>query len=182
MDKINWYIIFCSIVLLAGSIQLNAAEHEHEHHEAHIHGEAQLLLAMEDNTLEMELLSPAMNIVGFEHQPENEAQTRAVESAIDALNQTGRIFSFPDTAKCDSVSVEVVSPLTENDQHDHEEEAHSEFKAHYLFRCAEISRLERIEVQLFSAFPGIEVIEVQSISKRGQRKLDLTPEHNTLEL
>ncbi|MBT3094879.1 MAG: DUF3299 domain-containing protein [Candidatus Thiodiazotropha sp. (ex Lucina pensylvanica)] len=57
MDKINWYIIFCPTALLAGSIQLNAAEHEHEHHEAHIHGEAQLLLAMEDNTLEMELLS-----------------------------------------------------------------------------------------------------------------------------
>lgn len=45
-----------------------------------------------------------------------------------------------------------------------------------------MSRLERIEVKLFKLFPGTEVIEVQSVSKRGQQKIDLTPGESTLEL
>ncbi len=184
-------IFLLLISLLAGSTQLYAAEHEHEEHEAHVHGEAQLLVALEGNTLEIEFLSPAMNIVGFEHQPANEAQSQAIESAIDNLKQPGLLFSFPSVAKCDSVSVKVESPFAEHGEHGHEhskdafhdqkEETHSDFTGRYNFHCAGMSQLGSIAIKIFKHFPGTKAIEVQSISKQGQQRIELTPVQDTLE-
>jgi len=192
MSKTKQSIFFLSITLLAGSTQLYAADHEHEQHEAHVHGEAELMIALEGSTLEIEFLSPAMNIVGFEHQPANEAQSHAIESAIETLKQPGLLFSLPSAAKCDPVSTEVESPLAEHGEQDHdhskeasrdhEEETHSDFTGHYSFHCAELSLLDSIVIKIFKQFPGTEVIEVQSISKRGQQRIELIPGRNTLEL
>ncbi|MCG7904383.1 DUF2796 domain-containing protein [Candidatus Thiodiazotropha endoloripes] len=201
MTKTNQGLILLSCSLFAASSQLHAAdshhgEHEahthgddshHEQHEAHVHGEAQLLIALDGSTLELEFQSPAMNIVGFEHQPKSEKQVNAVEAAMDTLNQPNLIFTLSSAAQCNPVSIEVDSPLSEHDGHDHdhehkhEEESHSDFTAHYSFRCEQPSRLEKIEFDLFKRFPGTEQLEVQSISKKGQQKIDLTPGNNTLE-
>ncbi|MGD8909039.1 MAG: DUF2796 domain-containing protein [Chromatiales bacterium] len=186
MSSIKQGIIFLSISLFSVSGQLYATESEHEQHEAHVHGEAQLLIALEGDTLEIEFLSPAMNIVGFEHQPQTETQADAVEAAIDTLKQPHLLFSLPSAAKCDPVTIEVETPLSKHDAHAHEhahkEESHSDFTSHYHFQCGDISRLDRIEIELFKRFPGTHLIEVQSISNNGQQKIDLTPEHSTLEL
>ncbi|MCP3869906.1 MAG: DUF2796 domain-containing protein [Gammaproteobacteria bacterium] len=192
MSRIKQGIFFISISLLTGSTQLYAAEHEHEEHGAHVHGEAQLLIALEGSTLEIEFLSPAMNIVGFEHQSTNEAQSHAIESAIEALKQPGLLFSLPPAAKCDSVSIEVESPLKEHGEQDHEhsneasldleEVTHVDFTGHYSFHCAEMSKLDSIVIEIFNQFPGTEVIGVQSVSNQGQQKIELTPDHSTLEL
>ncbi|OOZ45656.1 hypothetical protein BOW39_10255 [Solemya velum gill symbiont] len=165
-------------------IQLLASEdeHDHEHHKAHVHGEAKLFLVAEGNALEIEFTSPAMNIVGFEHQPENHTQSQAVESAIEALKQTGQLFSLPSDAKCETLSVNVESPFSGHEEHAHGEETHSDFAAHYHFQCANMSQLKRIEINIFKQFPATDVIEVQSISRQGQQKRDLTPEHNSVEL
>ncbi|MEW8508139.1 MAG: DUF2796 domain-containing protein [Candidatus Thiodiazotropha sp.] len=180
MPNISQGTIYLCAALMVGSFHLHAHGPEHEQHEAHVHGEAQLLLAIEGDDLEIELHSPAMNIVGFEHRPANAAQKQAVESAIDTLKQPGLVFNIPTVAKCETVSVEVETPLAEDDGHDDED--HTNFTGHYRFRCAAISRLQGIEVKLLKHFPGIEVIDVQSISKRGQQQIDLTPEQNMLAL
>ncbi len=194
MSKIKQGFFYLFISLLAGSPQLHAAEHQHKEHEAHVHGKAQLLVALEGNTLEIEFLSPAMNIVGFEHQPAHETQFRAIESAVETLKQPGLLFGLPSAAKCHPITVQAESPLDEHREHeqdhdhskqashDHEEETHGDFKVNYGFRCVEISRLDSIAVKIFKKFPGTEVIVVQSISKQGQRRIVLTPDNNTLEL
>jgi len=191
MSKTKQRILLLSISLLACSTPLYATEHEHEEHAAHIHGEAELLIAVEGSALEIEFLSPAMNIVGFEHQPANEAQSHAIESAIETLKQPGLLFRLPTSAGCDLSSILVESSLAaqgEHDQehskeadHDHEEKTHSDFTGHYSFHCSEVSRLESIAIEIFKQFPGTELIEVQSISEQGQRKIELTPDRHTLE-
>jgi hypothetical protein len=180
--------ILLPLSLLAASNPLYASEAEHEQHGAHVHGEAQLLIALEGDTLEIELHTPAMNIVGFEHQPKTKAQHEAVETAIDTLKQPDLLFHLPATAKCHSAEIEVDSPLTKHHEHDHAHqhshsaETHSDFTAHYRYRCDEITQLKRIEVELFNRFPATERLEVQSISLKGQQVVDLTPGHNTFEL
>ncbi len=191
MLKTTLGIYLISTCLFTAPTSLYAAEDEHEEHEAHVHGEAQLLVALEGSTLEIEFLSPAMNIVGFEHQPANEAQSHAIESAIETLKQPGLLFRLPTSAGCDLSSILVESSLAaqgEHDQehskeadHDHEEKTHSDFTGHYSFHCAEVSRLESIAIEIFKQFPGTELIEVQSISEQGQRKIELTPDRHTLE-
>ncbi len=176
--------------LLVCSASLYAEDHEHEEHAAHVHGKGQLLVAMEGDTLEIEFLSPAMNIVGFEHQPTNESQAHAVEKAIAILKQPDKLFSLSAAAGCKSASVEVESSLTGHEHHkysdkDHKEEHeedHSDFDGHYRFQCSNPTTLKRIEVKIFGFFPGTEIIEAQSISTHGQQTIDLSPGNNILEL
>ena len=58
-----------------------ADEHDHDHEHgslrAHVHGVARLDMALECRTLEFELDTPAMNIVGFEHPATTDADTCA---------------------------------------------------------------------------------------------------------
>jgi hypothetical protein len=182
-----------SLSLLALSTPLHASESEHEQHESHVHGEAKLLMALEGNALEIQFLSPAMNIVGFEHQPKNEAQMGQVKAAVKILNNPDMLFGLPASAKCVIESKEVESPMAmheeehghkhdEDHDQEHDEGSHSDFTAHYHYECAEISSLNKIDVKLFDHFPATEAIEVQAISNRGQQKIDLTPGHSTLEL
>jgi hypothetical protein len=175
-------ILLLTIALVAGSGPLLATDADHGQHEAHVHGKAKLLIALDDDTLEIAFVSPAMNIVGFEHHPRTETQDKAIKVAIETLKQPDLLFTLPSAAKCTPTTVEVESPLSEHDAQAHEEETHSDFTCHYHYQCGGISRLERIEIELFQHFPGTHTIEVQSISTKGQQKLDLNPEHTTLEL
>ncbi|MCU7854044.1 MAG: DUF2796 domain-containing protein [Candidatus Thiodiazotropha sp. (ex Monitilora ramsayi)] len=171
---------FLSLSLLALSTPLQASESDHEQHESHVHGEAKLLIVLEENALEIEFLSPAMNIVGFEHQPKSEEQMGRLKAALETLNNPDLLFGLPAAAKCIIESKAVKSPMAVQDEH--EEENHSDFATHYHYQCAETTRLNKIDIHLFDHFPATEAIEVQAISNRGQQKLDLTPGHSTLEL
>ena len=47
---------------------------ETRHHDAHVHGIGKLNVAFDGNNLIIELTSPAVNIVGFEHQAQNQKE------------------------------------------------------------------------------------------------------------
>ena len=57
--------------------------HEHDEHaslDAHEHGSASLNIALEGNSLELELDSPAMNLLGFEHAAHSTADRAKLAS------------------------------------------------------------------------------------------------------
>ena len=60
---------------------------------AHIHGVAYLNVILDTDRINIELFSPAMAFIGFEHKPETESEKDAVISAKQALSK-GDIFSF----------------------------------------------------------------------------------------
>ncbi len=173
--------IYLLTALLFSTALAQASDHEHEHHEAHVHGEAQLFVALESNTIDIEFKSPAMNILGFEHKPSNQAQHKALDTAVHTLKQPNLLFRFPTSAQCETMVNQVESPFSEQEDHTYEEGSHSNFTGHYQFQCADLSSVERIEINIFKQFPGTEVIEVQSISKRGQQTIDLTPKQNSFQ-
>jgi hypothetical protein len=179
---------------LLSAMQANfayAEEHEHRHHGAHVHGVARLNVAIEGKELFLELESPAMNLVGFEHMPGNHKQEAAVEKTVKTLEQGERIFIIPSEADCKLVEAEVESPLHKQqhgdhhgDEHDadhHEHEGdHSEFHATYHFQCAVPAALSYIEVRLFKLFPETKDIDVQFISDRGQGAAELNASNHRL--
>ncbi|MCB1831252.1 MAG: DUF2796 domain-containing protein [Chromatiaceae bacterium] len=179
MTRTKRGFIVLSISLAAGIYQTVNAEQD-----AHIHGEAHLLIALEGSSLQIEFLSPAMNIVGFEHRPQNETQAQSIESAVATLNQPNLLFKLPSTAQCNPVVVEVEPPFNHEPEHAGAEESdeHSEFTSRYQFQCQEAARLERIGIEIFRHFSGTQAIEAQSISSSGQRSQELTAERNTLDL
>ena len=90
--------ILLSIITIVGAVgphlfYIQAAEFRH--HEAHEHGVAHMNVAFEGNELYIEFISPAANIVGFEHQPRTQEQKAAVKAAIKKLEAGEKLFALP---------------------------------------------------------------------------------------
>lgn len=161
---------------------------EQRHHGVHVHGEALLNLALEGGVLEAELISPAANLVGFEHPPRDAGERERLHRAAEQLKDGARVLGIPAAAGCRAEEVEVESALLEQEhrhevaEHDHghegehhgeeaaemEHEGHAEFHVHYHFQCAHPEALARLGMGLFQLFPGIESLRVQAVGPNGQ--------------
>lgn len=64
--------------------------------------------------------------------------------------------------------------------HDHDHGTHSEIHASYLYTCGTPTALDEIHVNVFSAFPGTEQINVQFLSDSGQNAFTLTADETHL--
>jgi hypothetical protein len=190
---INWVVL---------STLAFADEHEHRQLGAHEHGVGQLNVALEDASLYIELVSPAMNIVGFEHAPNNPEQEQAVQQAKETLEDGNQVFSLPSEAQCELAATELETDMggaedthsheAEQEAHheaeahahesEHDEEVHSEFHVNYEFRCANPASLTHMDVQLFSLFPTTEELQVQTITGKGQTSGKLNPASTRLAL
>ena len=171
-----------------------AANHEHSHahaHEehasldAHEHGVASLNVALDGQTLEIQLQSPAMNLVGFEHEAKSDADKAKVAAARKHLEQPQALFALPIEAKCALQDSELDSPLFgghAHDEHEHaDEHGHSDIDASYRFACANAEALKTLELgSFFGTFPGTEKLEVQLIGPSGQQGAELTPSNSRL--
>ncbi|RBJ78714.1 DUF2796 domain-containing protein [Pseudomonas sp. MWU12-2534b] len=189
-----------ALLPLAVSQAVQAHEHEHEHGSlgAHEHGVARLNAVLDGQALELELESPAMNLVGFEHAPSTDADKAKVAAARTQLEQPLVLFSLPKAAACTVAKQELASPLfgdkPDADDHDddHDEDAkssdghehhheHSEIHAHYQFTCAKPDALKDLDLgQIFKTFPATQKIQVQLISPNGQQGVEATAKAATL--
>ena len=202
MTKRFFEFIFATALVIAATIAFTTVQAgEHRQHEAHEHGVAHLNVAVEGSDLTIELFSPAANIVGFEHPPRNQAQKDQVSEARKKLEAAQTLFQLPSKARgrlvramvdsdIDSDSTDALDAqhvhgqaevhdedeITSRDQNEHEhvQERHSDFKAEYHFICNQPEELAYLDVMLLRVFPGIERIEVQILTDTGQTAKELT--------
>jgi len=175
-----------------------ASDHQDSHkQEAHVHGVGRLNVVFEDNQLQLELFTPAMNIVGFEHEPTNAEQEKLVKDALAVLQDVDQVFDWPAEAGCKAIEVEVETAMMEDEHHEHDaaghdehedhdehhegheehdEEVHSEFHATYVVQCKKPESMRFLDVNLFQPFPGTEEIQAQVVGPQGQTALELTSE------
>jgi hypothetical protein len=164
-----------------------ADEHNHEHGSlgAHEHGVGRLNAALDGKTLALELESPAMNLVGFEHVASSDADKAKVAAARARLEQPLALFNLPTAAGCVAENQELESPLfgdAPDADDDHDEDAkdehhhdHSEIHAHYQFTCATPAALKTLDLaNIFNSFPATQKIQVQLISPSGQQGVEVT--------
>ncbi|MDH5425658.1 MAG: DUF2796 domain-containing protein [Gammaproteobacteria bacterium] len=182
--------------LLTGLIFLTARpglaeKYSARQHEAHEHGSARLMIASEKNSLQMELLSPAINLLGFEHRPRNKKQRDAVDEAIKTLKSADEIFSIPLAAQCTLVHADIKTSLTEDEHDEHEKHLHHEhnkhegkaaeqhagFSSEYDYQCANLPALKQIRLKLFERFPATHKLDVQMITDKGQKAFELDRDH-----
>lgn len=159
----------------------HAHEHDHDHDSlgAHEHGVAQLNAVLDGQTLELELVSPAMNLVGFEHAAKSDADKAKVASARALLEKPQELFSLA-AGDCSVDKQELESPLFEATKHAHDGD-HSDIHAHYQLDCKQAGALKQLDLgKLFKHFPATEKIQVQLIGPNGQQGVELTPDKPTL--
>ncbi|MEO0368657.1 MAG: DUF2796 domain-containing protein, partial [Pseudomonadota bacterium] len=105
----------------------------HSQHDAHVHGEAVLNVASDGAALELQLESPTMNFLGFEHQPQTEEHHEIIRSTTEILENPGELFLVTGrTCEVESSSVEIKGPAGEHTKHDdHHQDDHHQDDMHH---------------------------------------------------
>ncbi|MDV6345735.1 DUF2796 domain-containing protein [Nitrosomonas sp. Is37] len=183
---INKQFLIGWLLILAGSNVPVFSSEGYSSHGAHVHGEAALYIVLDENTLSIELDSPAINLIGFEHEPNNEEQKSAILNAKQTLVSADRLFHFS-TTQCSLENVEIEVPYinkheNKNHQHHHHEtyHDHADFHASYIFQCEQAKDPVSISIKLFSLFPGLQEIKAQWIFQDKQGSASLTASDPTL--
>jgi len=137
LSKASSRITLAGIALAgASALVTSTAYGESRHHDAHVHGHAILNVAQEGKEVEVSFEIPAMDLVGFEHQPETHAQKEKIEHMHDLLKQGKNAVAFNEAAGCAVESAKVESALLagldhhEEHGHDEHEHGHDEHKDH----------------------------------------------------
>lgn len=181
------------------SSQHNHADtHELAEQKAHLHGFAELTLALVGNSLEISLESPAANIVGFEHKATSDEQIQAVENAKSTLESAKQLFTFSGSKCALKYAQANMSALVQQEEHHHDdhheaghhgeetheahEESHSEIKASYSFECQHGDRLDTVSVNLIQLFPSIEKLNAMWLTDSLQGSVELNSASNLIRI
>jgi hypothetical protein len=152
---------------------------------AHVHGVAELHVAVDGPQLEIGLESPLDNVLGFEHPPRTDKQRAAVRAMAGKLRQAQTIFVPTASAQCTLASVQLVSAALPAEllgeakaaaaEGTKDEDGHADLDATFTFRCATPAQLTGMDVGLMQAFPGFRKLNVSVAGPKGQSATVLTP-------
>ena len=135
--------------------------------DSHEHGVSTLKIALEGQNLQMELESPANDIVGFEHAPENIKQEDDVKRALTLFQNSSGIFMPSPEANC-----KIKDNSAEFEIEKGEGETHAGFHVTWKATCLNPNQLTSLKTTFFKLFPKAEEIEVEVISASGQKAIE----------
>ncbi|MGM0571009.1 ZrgA family zinc uptake protein [Marinobacter sp.] len=156
---------------------------------AHVHGAAQLQVAIEDNTAELILRSPAANLLGFEHAPRGPEQEKVRHEAHQWLETNALIQTPANDCTVSAGSIHQMGGTGHDHGHDHDhdhgdspkENGHSDFEVTQRLNCgSELSGT--LTVPLMERFPGIDSLSVDWITPNGQGHSELDAGETALTL
>ena len=192
-------VIAVAATILVLSAAQGAAETERQLG-PHQHGHGTLNLAVEGQTVQMELEVPGVDIVGFEHKAETAEDRAKMEAAEKTLAQPLALFVLPGEAGCKVTAAKVsIVGETESDDdaheldhHDHteadkheaeEHEAeHSEFHGEYALSCSNVAAITAISFPYFEVFPNSAELAVTLITEKGQKVFEVNREHAVIDI
>ena len=114
--------LFLALALSSKLVAQSSGSPEYRAMEAHQHGQAELRILLEANLVEMELESPAFNLVGFEQKALSPQEKKAVKNAVAFLESPARLIAFGGSA-CSpkAIQIDVSSVINKEDEHGHED-------------------------------------------------------------
>lgn len=194
-----------TLPVFAALLALPAAAQETRQLDAHEHGVGVLNIAAEGPVLLMELRAPGADIVGFEYQPETDADKAAVDSALATLGQPLELFAIPAAAGCTvtqaAFDLEIKGDHDDHgdhgeehadahghDDHGHDEHAgetkatHSEFHAEYELTCTDPAAITEIAFPYFDRFENAQEVEVQVVTGSGAQAFEVERDAPTVDL
>ena len=182
------YNLWLALIVMVSSTQ--ADENLHREQDQHQHGRGLLNIVVQDKILALSLEIPAINVVGFEHEPHSPAEQEIVDRALNTFAEGKTIFAVDEAASCQLVrhnaslgNVRSTHPHGSSEiQDDNPEEAHSELHVEYEFHCEQPQEIQRIGTTIFTRLPHLEILEVQVVTARTQKRLHLDPEDPTFSL
>jgi hypothetical protein len=178
-----------AILLLAAPVLAEPHQHAHSHnhdhhhkhqhdvanHEAHIHGEVLLQLVADQQELVVEMASPAVNFLGFEHAAQTGAERQAVQAMEQRLNNVASWLNLRG-GNCKAVETKVDASALSGAT------THADITLTAQFSCAALAKLTGVELTLFNHFPEIEKITLEWMVSGEQGQAILTARNNRARL
>lgn len=159
----------------------------------HQHGHATLQMGIENNRIDLILISPAQNLLGFEHQPRTRQQEQTLQKA--RLWLTTQTLVTPNIGHCTlkSASVDFSVKATDQDHHNHnhddDHEADSETNSEHanievsqILNCAGVDLSRGFITPLINQFPEIQALRVEWVTNNGQGSVELNTPNNQFQL
>ena len=179
--------LICALLLIsiAGSSRTLAQSAD-----SHVHGNAELNVVLMGQQLQVEFVSPAINLLGFERPPNTDEETATLNNTIEQLQRGGWLIeAFPTTCQLSTEEFEApVYDEHESSEHDHEHEssehhaeAHSSFRVTYLYDCDSAPK-KQLKMLAFDHYSGIETLTVQWIADQKQGYARLNKDNPVLDL
>jgi hypothetical protein len=186
--KLIFYILLNTLACSVIADEAHRHEQAHPQLNVHEHGSATLNWVLENQHLQLLLDSPAVNVLGFEHAPQDRLEKQTLENVIETLNQPDKVVVIRG-GDCQFKSA-VIMNLFEDDSetehhygHKHQvDHEHSDLNVEYTFTCYKPSKIKSINVRLFNTFSGFEKIESQWITDTTQGAMTLLPNSHFIKL
>jgi hypothetical protein len=163
-----------SLVSVSLLVASEGAAAEKRQAEAHVHGVAEINIAVEEKKVVVEFRTPKEGVMGFEHEAKSDAEKRKRDAVLKLIND-----KFPEMVilerkpgcRFDGGKVAVVrsGPDAAGDKRqghgDHEKSGeHREVRAKFSFECQSDPAGSRVRFAITKLFPEIQELKVQVLS------------------
>ena len=169
---------------------------------AHVHGHAELTMAIENNRIQLQLISPAEALVGFEYQAKTEQEVNKVVATKKLLSSIEHLIQFSGTdCQMTDYKVNVEGLMSAEEHHDHKEHdshhndhehqhehkeqddhsSHAEISADYALTCIDTAKISKATISLFKHFSALEKVQVVWLTATKQGSATTTANNNSLD-
>ena len=153
---------------------------------SHVHGLTELNLVIANQNVQIEFISPAINLLGFERASNSLEESKLFNEILEDLQaaewllgdqlrdcrMSTPVFEAPEFGS-HKMSEGHEDHEHEHEDHEHEANDHADFRVQYLFDCQSAPPSD-LTVTAFDRFMGIEEISVRWIVGRQQGVSNLT--------
>ncbi len=153
-------------LVLASTVVYAGKKKEHRHHEAHVHGGANLNIAFDGLKGKIEFKAASEGVIGFEHEAKSEEDKKKLNEAITKFEGSiGTLVKFDESAGCVFVKekIEMVAEKEEHhakeEKHEDHEGEHSDFIANFNVTCQKDIKQSSLEID-FNSISGINDLDV----------------------
>jgi hypothetical protein len=163
----------CLAALIGMASPLALAQQKHSH--AHEHGKGNLEITLDKNRVISRFTSPLEALVGFERLPKSQAETDAIASLNQRLQNPAALFSVNAEAECKPAILEnkIVRDAANK---------HADLHYQLEFTCAKPAALKQMTILLFKDTKHLKEVRVEIVGPSGQKSSTASAKSSTVML
>jgi hypothetical protein len=173
-------LVLASSFLFLVSYAGLAAAAQHRQHHAHVHGAAEINIAVEGAKATVEFRAPAESLMGFEHEAKNERDKKKRDAALEQLRtKRDQMIVFEPKLGCKSSEMKTAiveakegqtkAPSGEGGEKDQKKSGeHREVHGTFSVACEKPLAGSRVRFAVSKVFRDIQEIKVQVVGDSGQ--------------
>jgi Protein of unknown function (DUF2796) len=172
-------ILVLGVSLLLFSFDVGTAA-EKRRHDTHVHGVAEINIAVEGTKATVEFRAPAESVMGFEHEAKSESDKKKRDAALEQLRvKGGQMVVFDPKLGCKSSDMKTAIVETKGDSakaqagkdaHKDQKQSgeHREVHGTFAVACDMPLSGSRVKFSVSKVFRDIQEIKVQVLGDSGQ--------------